>query len=126
MKLLADSRTDSLDSEMVRRDIIPLLSSAPAFIAGKILPAASQEEVATQERLRDVDDMSRGVKKHHYDGRLDKDEIECTSDERRDTQDFLVYLHGRAQVIELALTNFLQAVETVNAAFEGRTQGRAL
>ena len=118
MSLLADPSKAELDEAMVKDRILPLLAEAPGFIAQQLIPPASDDEVAASLNVKHAEKIARRIKAQLYP-HMDPAAAEYTPSELSNTRAVLRYADEHFKVAELAVTNFLLAVQKVNAAAQG-------
>lgn len=120
MVLLADASKPVLDEEMVSERLLPLLKDAPEFIAQQLMPGVSQDEISARENLTHVDKVTRRIKAGLYPKLADPEAAEYTPSDYSHTKKILRYIDEHCRVAELALNNFLMAVQKVNDAASGK------
>lgn len=108
----------------VSRSIRRTLSDAPEFLARIKIHPICTEEVAAHENIGHAADIARINEATRFRHAKDAAKfVELPPGEPQTTKHLLEYIHAHFCTLEMAVNYLLLAVNSINAAFEGRELG---
>lgn len=125
VQILADTSIAELSTESIKQ-IKLALANASEFLAGTINPEVSADAVDSRENVAHSEEIAKRIEANRFRGAKPKEAmkfVELPPGEPAGTHQLLCYIRDQLHTDELAVGNLLAAVNTINAAFDGRSHG---